>query len=80
MHIPPTPEISYTHHPHTCVTPPTCRCFIEDACTDMMHISGVARRLTQHPGRYRWGGTVGAGRPANAVCFYDPAVLVILQL
>eukprot|EP00798_Chlamydomonas_sp_ICE-L_P030623 gene30623-35634_t len=31
------------------------RCFIEDACTDMMHISGVARRLTQHPGRYRFG-------------------------
>jgi ATPase subunit of ABC transporter with duplicated ATPase domains len=29
------------------------RCFIEDACTDMMHISGVARRLTQTPGRYR---------------------------
>lgn len=28
------------------------RCFIEDACTDMMHISGVAKRLTQHPGRY----------------------------
>ncbi|KAG1659967.1 hypothetical protein FOA52_010600 [Chlamydomonas sp. UWO 241] len=28
------------------------RCFIEDACTDMMHISGVARRLTQTPGRY----------------------------
>lgn len=28
------------------------RCFLEDCCTDMCHISGVARRMTQHPGRF----------------------------
>ena len=28
------------------------RCFLEDTCTDMCHISGVARRITQHPGRF----------------------------